>query len=121
MSWAADSVAKSVMVYGIAFAVAGATPFILLPILTKTLSPTEFGKATSFIILALMVGNFAGLSSHGFVSVRYFKSTPIEFKSLVSSSIVAVCATHLLALALVPALSSSVFRLFTLSIGQASL
>lgn len=92
------------LIYAVAFAVAGATPFILLPVLTKMLTPTEFGKATSFLILAVMIGNFAGLSAHGFVAVRYFKSQAAGFRGVVSTSVLYVCGAHALVLALIPAL-----------------
>ncbi len=113
--WADGSVGKSTLIYAVAFAAAGLTPFILLPVLTKMLSPTEFGKATSFLILAVMIGNFAGLSSHGFVSVRYFKTELAEFKGIVSSSVLCVCAAHLLALVLLPLLFPVLDRWFDLS------
>lgn len=112
---AGNSVAKAMLLYALAFAAAGLTPFILLPILTKALSPAEFGKATSFLILAVMIGNLAGLSAHGFVSVRYFKSKAAEFKGIVSSSVLCVCAAHLLVLLLVPVLFPVLERWFDLS------
>ncbi|MGE0581164.1 MAG: lipopolysaccharide biosynthesis protein [Steroidobacteraceae bacterium] len=103
------------LLYGAAFAAAGLTPFILLPVLTKFLSPAEFGEATSFLILTAMIGNFAGLSAHGFVAVRYFKSTAGEFKGIVSSSLLCVGAAHLLVLLLVPMLFQELKRWFDLS------
>ncbi len=110
-------VAKSVLIYAVAFAVAGATPFVLLPILTKMLSPKEFGEATSFLIMVAMVGNIAGLSSHGFVSVRYFKSGSVEFKRIVANAILSVCGAHALVLALVPFLFPQLRRLIYLPLG----
>lgn len=115
LDFAGTSVAKSVLLYALAFVAAGLTPFILLPVLTKFLSPTEFGKATSFLILAIIIGNFAGLSAHGFVAVRYFKSGVDEFKGIVSSSLLCVGAAHLLVLLLVPLLFPELKRWFDLS------
>lgn len=109
------------LIYGAAFAVAGAVPFLLLPILTKTLSPVEFGEVTSFLILAGMIGNIAGLSSHGFVAVRYFKSTPTEFSRLVSSSVWSVCCAHAVALVLMPVLFPQLRRLIDLPLWAMSL
>lgn len=77
---------------------AGVTPFLLLPILTKRLTPQQFGEVTSFLVLTALLGNIAGLTAHGFVSVRFFKTAVEKFRILVSSSIAAVTAAHGLAL-----------------------
>ncbi len=87
-------VRRSVFIYACAFAVAGATPFFLLPILTTRLSPSQFGEVTSFLVLVALLANLAGLSAHGFVSVRFFKTTASQFRVLVSSAITTLGATH---------------------------
>ena len=69
-----SSVRRSIVIYACAFAVAGATPFLLLPVLTRHLSPAQFGEVTSFLMVTALLGNLAGLSAHGFVTVRYFKT-----------------------------------------------
>jgi O-antigen/teichoic acid export membrane protein len=91
------SFAKAFLIYGIAFGIAGATPFFLLPFLTHNLDPTQFGLATSFVIVTNIIANIAGLSSHGYVSVRYFKDPLSKFADVFSASIVAVAAGHLCA------------------------
>ena len=97
-------IGQSVLIYACAFAVAGATPFLMLPILTKHLSPEQFGEATAFLMLTAILGNVAGLSAHGFVSVRFFKTAPAEFKGIVSSGLAAIGVSHLLAAVAVAAL-----------------
>ena len=96
-------VGRSILIYACAFAVAGATPFLLLPVLTKHLSPEQFGEATAFLMLVTILGNIAGLSSHGFVSVRFFKVPVAEFKGIASSSVAAIGVSHLLTLLAVAA------------------
>ncbi len=110
-------VGRSVLIYACAFAVAGATPFLLLPVLTRQLTPQQFGEVTSFLILAAMLANAAGLSAHGFVSVRYFKSDRSAFASLSSSAMAAVVAAHALAAALVAMLFPVLQRLLGLPLG----
>jgi O-antigen/teichoic acid export membrane protein len=92
---------RSILLYACAFAVVGVTPFLLLPILTTKLTPTQFGEVTSFLVFTALLANLAGLSAHGFVSVRFFKSTTTIFRTLVSSSIATLGATHLVALLIV--------------------
>jgi len=95
------SVRRSILLYACAFAVVGVPPFLLLPVLTTMLTPAQFGEVTSFLVLTALLANLAGLSAHGFVSVRFFKSTTELFKTLVSSSIATMGATHAVALLIV--------------------
>lgn len=92
-----SKLSRDFYIYLVTFAVVGVTPFLLLPILTKHLSPTDFGEVTSFIIWTTLLASVAGLSSHGFVSVRFYKIESEKFRTLISSSIVAVASAHLLA------------------------
>lgn len=94
-------VGRSVLIYACAFAVAGVTPFLLLPVLTRALTPQQFGEVTSFLVLATMAANVAGLSANGFVAVRYFKASRAEFPRLVGSTVAAVAGAHVVAAVLV--------------------
>lgn len=114
-------VGRSVLIYGCAFAVAGATPFLLLPILTRALSPQQFGEVTSFLILTTILSNAAGLSAHGFVSVRYFKTTTPEFRGLATSATLAVVAAHALAALALVALFPQLQRLLDLPLALSML
>ena len=114
---ATTPIGRSVLIYSVAFAVAGATPFVLLPILTRQLSPQQFGEVTSFLILATVLANLAGLSAHGFVSVRYFKSTADDFRGLVTSTTAAVVVAHLVAAVLVAAFFSQLREALGLPLG----
>ncbi|MEO7157243.1 MAG: oligosaccharide flippase family protein [Vicinamibacterales bacterium] len=58
--------------YTLANVANSAIPFLLLPVLTRVLSPEEFGLVTIFTTLMTAFGAFAGLSVHGAVNVRYF-------------------------------------------------
>jgi len=112
---------RSVLIYACAFAVAGATPFVLLPILTRLLSPTQFGEVTAFLMLTAIVANAAGLSVHGLVSVRYFKVEREELRRLVSAALLLVLAAHAVVLVAVLVLHGPLARLFELSTGSSAL
>lgn len=94
-------VRRALVIYACAFAVAGVTPFLLLPLLTKYLTPTQFGEVTSFLILAALLGNLVGMSSHGFVAVRFFKTAADQFKTAVSTVIGMLGVMHVVAFAVV--------------------
>ncbi|MFO1268777.1 MAG: lipopolysaccharide biosynthesis protein [Rubrivivax sp.] len=112
---------RSVLIYACAFAVAGATPFVLLPILTRLLSPTQFGEVTAFLMLTAIVANAAGLSVHGLVSVRYFKVEREELRRLASAALLLVLAAHAVVLVAVLVLHGPLARLFELSAGSSAL
>jgi O-antigen/teichoic acid export membrane protein len=48
-------------------------PFLLLPVLTRVLSPADYGTIAMFGIVVTIVGAFTGLTVHGAVGVRYFQ------------------------------------------------
>ena len=54
-------------------------PFLLLPILTRVLTPADYGTVAMFGIVLSVLGAFTGLSVHGAIGVRYFQ---LEKKAL---------------------------------------
>lgn len=85
----------SFIIYAIAFAVAGLSPFVLLPFLTRNLSSAEFGIAAFFITCCQLMANFASLGTHGYVSVRYFKSHTRGWGSAITAAMTVVIVVHL--------------------------
>lgn len=47
-------------------------PFLLLPILTRYLTPAEYGEVAMFSVWVSLMGAFCGLSVHGAASRKYF-------------------------------------------------
>jgi O-antigen/teichoic acid export membrane protein len=88
------NVRKTFALYAIAFAVAAATPFLLLPLLTRNLVPQQFGEITSFLILTSIISNLAGISSHAYLSVRWFKIPRPEFALMVGGILVILIFSH---------------------------
>lgn len=48
-------------------------PFLLLPVLTRILTPADYGIVAMFGLSLNVLGAFTGLSVHGAISVRYFQ------------------------------------------------
>ncbi|XNT08521.1 oligosaccharide flippase family protein [Vibrio cyclitrophicus] len=63
---------KNIAVYFLANSVNAAIPFLLLPILTRYLSPLQYGQVAIFIALVSALGAFIGLNSVGASSRVYF-------------------------------------------------
>lgn len=59
-------------IYTVANILNSAIPFLLLPVLTRLLTPEQYGMVAIFGVLTSTFGAFAGLSVHGAVNVRYF-------------------------------------------------
>ena len=112
---------RSFLIYASSYLIVGATPFLLLPVLTQYLTPHQFGEVTSFLVLTGLLANAAGLSAHGFLAARYFKVSPTRLAEMLSTSLTAIAASHVIALALVAAAFPYVQELLGVSFGHAAL
>lgn len=62
-----------------------AIPFLLLPILTRVLTPSDYGIVAMFTIFLSLTSAFVGLSVHGAINVQYFKLQSDKFSEYVTS------------------------------------
>jgi O-antigen/teichoic acid export membrane protein len=69
-----------------------AIPFLLLPVLTRVLTPADYGTVAMFALVTTVLGAFTGLSVQGAVAVRYFQLSREDF-----AEFVATCAGVLVA------------------------
>lgn len=73
-----------------------AIPFLLLPILTRVLTPAEYGTVAMFVVMVSIFNSFTGLSVHGAISIRYFQLSKEALAEYVTSCIgiliVSTCA-----------------------------
>lgn len=58
--------------YLVASSISSSIPFLLLPVLTRYLTPTEYGEVGMFTVLLSFLGAVCGLSSHGAANRKYF-------------------------------------------------
>lgn len=59
-------------IYLVASSVSASIPFVLLPILTRYLTPTEYGEVAMFTVLISLFSAFCGLSVNGAANRKYF-------------------------------------------------
>lgn len=64
-----------------------AIPFLLLPLLTRVLSPADYGTLAMFSIVLSVLGAFTGFSVHGAVGVRYFTLQARELADYVGACV----------------------------------
>lgn len=61
-------------IYTVANILNGAVPFLLLPVLTRFLSPEDYGIVAMFAVLLTLSSVVGGMGLHGAVNRRYFQS-----------------------------------------------
>lgn len=77
------------------FAVAG-VPFLLLPVLTRALSPDAYGAVAMFTVVVSFFAVGAGLNVHGAVMVRYFDPEKFCISTYVSTALFILAFTSLI-------------------------
>ncbi len=92
---------KNSLTYAGSAGVVMAIPFFFLPILTRYLTPSDYGIVATFqVILAIMVV-FVGLSTRGAVAVNFFKLDKQELRSYIGNVIFTVLVSFLLTFSIV--------------------
>ncbi len=88
------------LIYIGATAINSAIPFILLPFLTRWLGAADFGIVGVYVALVNVLGVLVGLSTHGLVSVVYYRDGPEAMPPHVGAAlgVVATMASAMMAL-----------------------
>lgn len=76
---------RNSFIYTSSNVVVAAVPFLLLPILTRFLTPYEYGIIATFQILEAIAIGFVSLDMQGVFSVNYFKLSQPELKIYVGN------------------------------------
>lgn len=93
---AMTTVARNAAVYTAGNIANAAVPFLLLPILTRVLSPGEYGVIAMFMGLVVIFGAFTGLSVHGAINVRFFDRSATDFTRYIGSCLSILAVSSLL-------------------------
>src|SRR5687768_16928039 len=76
------SLLRSATIYAAANILSAGVPFILLPVLTRKLTPSQYGEVVSFYMLVAVCSSLAGLGLHAAVGVRWLdpaKGDPAKY------------------------------------------
>lgn len=84
---------RSGAIYGIANVISAGVPFLLLPILTRALQPSEYGEVVTFFMLMALCAASAGLGLHAAVGVRWLDSSRGDPHSYTASAVMLVFVT----------------------------
>lgn len=81
---------KDAIVYTATSGIQKTIPFLLLPILTRVLSPQDYGLVGIFQVLVQISGILVGLSVHGAIGVSFFQLDQREFKLYVFNALLVI-------------------------------
>lgn len=97
----ADSLFGSAFVYTLTNAVSAGIPVLVLPVLTRVLTPGQYGRVAMFSVFVTLFGAFTGLNVNGAIGIRYFQREEIDFPRYVGTCLVILALSTLAGLALV--------------------
>jgi O-antigen/teichoic acid export membrane protein len=83
-----SSLFKASGIYTLSSIINAAIPFFLLPLLTRYLSPEEYGIVSMYALLLSITSVFTGLSVHGAVNRAYFDGKINNHKEYVWNSLI---------------------------------
>lgn len=91
-----SSLVKSSGVYTITNVLNKAIPFLLLPILTRYLSPEEYGIVAMFAVMVGITTPFTGFNIHGAITRKYYDQEEINLPIYVTNCIYILLTTTLI-------------------------
>lgn len=93
-------------IYMVGNALNAGIPLLLMPILTRVLTPADYGVVAMFGLVVAVMSAFTGLSVHGVVSVRYFQLKKIELAGYIGTCVAILIISTGIALVFVAAFGS---------------
>jgi O-antigen/teichoic acid export membrane protein len=100
---------KSASIYIFAGIANSAIPFLLLPVLTRVLPPSEYGKVVMFSSVLAVFSAFVGLNVHGAVSIKYFDSS-IDHPRYLATSLMVLLASAVISIFIIFLLGDQLSR-----------
>lgn len=91
-------------------------PFILLPILTRYLTPEEYGIIAMFLVAISIITIASTFDTHTAISVNYFKMTRENLKIFIANVLFLISITSIICLMIIIVFNSYLTEVFSLSI-----
>lgn len=93
-----------------------AVPFLLLPVLTRYLTPEDYGIIASFTALVSFLAIFVGLSGHGAIDANFFRLKKNKLGIYIANVLIVLLFTTLLCLISISIFSSFIENKLAISI-----
>jgi O-antigen/teichoic acid export membrane protein len=95
-----SSLLRSSGIYTAANMLNAAIPFFMLPILTRYLSPTDYGIVAMFTVMIGFFNPFIGVNIHGAINRQYFEKDTINLPQYIGNAFM-LLVTNLLVISLI--------------------
>lgn len=105
---------RNATVYTLSSAISAAVPFLLLPMLTRALTPQEYGVVSMFTVFSSTVAAVFGLGVNGAINVSLFDQT-LDRPGYVGTAIQVLLGSTLMAMLLLVVVSPWIVPLLNLS------
>jgi O-antigen/teichoic acid export membrane protein len=91
-----NSLFRSTGIYTITSIINSAIPFLLLPVLTRYLTPEDYGLVSMFALLITFVSPFTGLSINGAISRQYYNENEVDIREYIYNSLLVLIVSTIL-------------------------
>jgi len=105
-----SSLFRSAGVYTVANILNKALPFLMIPVLTRYLTPAEYGTVAMVTVLVGFIGPFTGLNISGAVHRKFYERGQIDFPAYVANCLYILIVSTLLMTLLMTLFSGQVSR-----------
>lgn len=87
---------QSAFVYTLTSAINSAIPFLLMPVLTRYLTPTDYGIVAMFGVLLSFVAPFTGLSINGAIARQYYDRDEVDMPRYVTNCLLILLSSTII-------------------------
>jgi O-antigen/teichoic acid export membrane protein len=101
---------KSTFIYTVTDAIAKAIPFILLPVVARYLTSTDYGILTNFSVIVQILLAICALNTYSALSVSYYQLSEQELSSYISNLVYLIFLLGLMCLAVSTVFSGVIYR-----------
>ncbi|OFY63626.1 MAG: hypothetical protein A3H98_01045, partial [Bacteroidetes bacterium RIFCSPLOWO2_02_FULL_36_8] len=78
---------RSSGIYTISSVLNNAIPFLMIPILTRYLSPVDYGIVAMFQVLFSFISPFVGLNAYGAIHQKYYNRETVDFPKYIGNGL----------------------------------
>lgn len=100
---------KSSIIYIATDAVNKAIPFLILPIITKYLTPSEFGVVSNFIILFTILTTIVGVNVDGAISSNFFQMPKHRLRSFIGNALILILFSFIICFLIIIILNNQIY------------
>lgn len=86
---------RSSSIYTVSSILNAAIPFLVMPVLTRYLSPAEYGLTATFQVLVGFIAPFTGLSIHGAIARKYYDKDAVDMPKYIANCLVILLISSL--------------------------